>query len=287
MSTTRTALDLGHAREAFRKDGVVLLKEVFSASDLALAKQAFDWSIAHPTPAAQHYYPRPGATFLQDSYNVESWPLYTKFITESGLSSLVARILNTRQMWFFFEQIFLKSGDDVRRTPWHQDLPYLPVDGSQFAVVWMSLDPVSKANALEFIPGSHLGTSYNPTSFDPKDDTDPFFEEGPMPRLPDIEANRDAWRINSWATDPGDAIVFHPGIMHGGTATAAGTTRRTLSLRFLGDDVTYGYRPKMKAGADIGVDKDGRPKRDMSSVYAGFKPGDSFRPKSLIRLLGS
>jgi len=285
MSTMNTAANLRQARDAFEKDGVVLLKGVFRASDLAQAKDAFDWSIAHPTPAAQHYYPRPGATFLQDSYNVASWPYYTKFITESGLSSLVAGILDTKQMWFFFEQIFLKSGDDVRRTPWHQDSPYLPVDGSQFAVVWMSLDPVSKANALEFIPGSHLGISYNPTSFDPRDDTDPFFEEGSMPRLPDIEADRGAWTIVSWATEPGDAIVFHPGIMHGGAATPAGTTRRTLSLRFLGDNVTYGDRPKMKAGSDVGVDKDGKPKRDMSSVYSGFKPGDSFRPKSLVRLL--
>jgi ectoine hydroxylase-related dioxygenase (phytanoyl-CoA dioxygenase family) len=284
IATSAAAGAFREAGETFRKEGVVVLKGIFEPVDLLRATAAFDWSVSHPTPAVQRYYPRPGATFLQDSYNVESWPLYERFIRESRLDAVIAEILNTQEMWFYFEQIFLKSGDGVRRTPWHQDLPYLPVDGSQFAVVWMSLDPVSQDNALEFIPGSHLGTSYNPTSFDPNDDTDPFFEEGSMPRLPDIEADRAAWNIASWATAPGDAIVFHPGIMHGGAPTPVGATRRTLSLRFLGDDVTFAHRPKMKAGADVGVDQDGRPKRDMSAVYAGFKPGDRFRPQSLIRL---
>lgn len=275
------------AKEAFKNDGVVLLRGILTPADLTRAQDAFEWSVAHPTSAAQQYYPRPGATFLQDSYNVESWPLYLRFIKESCLNRAMGEILDTKDMWFFFEQIFLKSGDGVRRTPWHQDLPYLPVDGNQFGVVWMSLDPVGKANALEFIPGSHRRTIYNPASFDPKDDTDPFFEDGAFPRLPDVEGNRSAWNIVSWATEPGDVIVFHPAILHGGAPTAAGDTRRTLSLRFLGDDVTYAYRPKPKAGADIGVDQDGKPKRDMSGVYAGFAPGDRFRPKTLVQLLGS
>jgi len=37
----------------------------------------------------------------------------------------------------------------------------------------------------------------------------------------------------------GDVILFHPGLLHGGGATADGSPRRTLSIRFFGDDVVY------------------------------------------------
>ena len=69
--------------EAFKRDGVVLLKDVLDADALMRAEEAFNWSIAHPSPAVQYYYPEEGAKFFQDSYNVESWPVYRRFIEAS------------------------------------------------------------------------------------------------------------------------------------------------------------------------------------------------------------
>ena len=189
-------------------------------------------------------------------------------------------------MWFYFEQVFLKEGGECRRTPWHQDAPYLPVDGEQFGIAWFSLDPVAQADALEFIPGSHHGTLYNGTSFDAKDDTMPLFDEKDLPRLPDIEADRSAWKILSWATDPGDVVLFHPAALHGGAPTHMHTRRRTISLRFLGDDTIYAKRPVVPGAAHVGFDKTGKPKRDMSRLTAALNYGDKFRHPDLIKLVG-
>jgi len=141
-----------------------------------------------------------------------------------------------------YEQVFLKDGPAARRSGWHQDSSYITVDGSHLAVVWIAFDDVPEEDGLELVPGSHRGPLYNTTRFDPDDETAPLFEG--LPRLPDIEADRSAWDIVSWAVRPGDVIVFHPQVLHGGGATHDGRRRRTLSLRYFGQDATYVTRPR-------------------------------------------
>ena len=91
-----------------------------------------------------------------------------------------------------------------------------------------------------------------------------------MPRLPDIQAERDRFDIVSWDVDPGDILVFHLGALHGGAGTAAGLRRRTVSLRFMGPDVAFDGRPRDELGAQAGNDA------AMATVYAGLGHGDRF-----------
>jgi ectoine hydroxylase-related dioxygenase (phytanoyl-CoA dioxygenase family) len=174
-------------------------------------------------------------------------------------------------VWFMYEQVFLKEGGESRRTPWHQDSSYLPIDGSQIAVMWISFDPVAKNDSLEFVRGSHRGVMYDGSRFDPNDDTAPIYGDGSLPRLPNIEAERSRWDIVSWAVEPGDVLVFHPGVLHGGAATHRGTRRRTLSLRFFGEDAVYALRPGM-SGKRRPVDD---PEASVfARAAAALSPGD-------------
>jgi ectoine hydroxylase-related dioxygenase (phytanoyl-CoA dioxygenase family) len=94
-----------------------------------------------------------------------------------------------------------------------------------------------------------------------------------MPRLPDVEARRADFDIVSFAVEPGDVVVFHPAILHGGAATRPGTRRRTLSLRFFGEDATYAARPGM---TQVVVGE-----AEATNVFqllpATLSPGDPFR----------
>lgn len=284
--TSPVAQDQGRQlADNFRQNGAVLIKGLLDQSGLALAQEAFEWSLGHPSSAAQSYFPETGATFYQDLFNTESWPIYRQLFQQTALSGAVADLLDTQDLWFFFEQIFLKEGGESRRTPWHQDTSYFPIEGSQLAVLWLNLDPVSRENSLEFVRGSHLRTLYNGSSFDALDDTAPLYDEVVMPRLPNIEAERSAWDIISWAVEPGDAIAFHPSVLHGGAPTRPGTRRRTLSLRFFGDDVVFAERPNAREESDVGFNREGKASRDISEFYAGMKAGDKFRHEDFIRLV--
>jgi hypothetical protein len=67
-----------------------------------------------------------------------------------------------------------------------------------------------------------------------------WFPEGTLEELPDIEANRAAYPIITWALEPGDAILFHMLALHG--APGVTNRRRVLSVRFVGDDIRHAPR---------------------------------------------
>jgi ectoine hydroxylase-related dioxygenase (phytanoyl-CoA dioxygenase family) len=146
-----------------------------------------------------------------------------------------------------YEQVFKKEGGETRRTPWHQDTPYLPVRGTDLAVFWISFGSLDLAGTLEFVERSHRDTLYDGSAFDLDDDTLGLYNDPAYPRLPDIEANRDDFNIVAFPVEPGDVVIFHPSVLHGGGPTREHDVRQTLSLRFFGDDAVVAARP----GADI------------------------------------
>jgi len=234
---------------AFRRDGAVCLRKVLSPATLALAQEAFDWSLAHPGPGASELPSKGAGTFYQDLANPAALAAYDRLVRETEVGDLICALWEQTDVWFMYEQVFCKEGGETRRTPWHQDSPYLPVRGEQLAVMWISFDPVMTDQALEFVRGSHQGRIYDGSRFDPEDDTLPLYGDGSYPRLPDIEADRSRWPLVSWPTEPGDVLVFHPAILHGGGAIGALGRRRTLSLRFFGSDAVVAWRPGMGSGS--------------------------------------
>lgn len=263
-----------------REDGVVCVRNALDGNSLSLAQAAFDWSLAHPSPAANRYAGGEG-TFYQDLANPKAVAAYRELIEKSNAADIAAALWGTGDVWFMYEQVFLKEGGESRRTPWHQDSSYLPIDGSQIAVMWISFDPVAKNDSLEFVRGSHRGVMYDGSRFDPKDDTAPIYGDGSLPRLPNIEAERSRWDIVSWAVEPGDVLVFHPGVLHGGAATHRGIRRRTLSLRFFGPDAVYASRPGM-SGKRRPVDD---PEASVfARAAAALSPGDPLRHPGFPKL---
>ena len=222
---------------------MVHLAWALSPATLALAREAYDWSVSHPGPGASSLPAKGSGTFYQDLANPAALDRYRPLVRDTEIGDIIGALWKGSEVWFMYEQIFAKTGGVTRRTPWHQDTPYLPVRGSQVAVMWISFDPVAADQALEFVRGSHRGVLYDGSTFDPEDDTVPLYGDGSLPRLPDIEAERERWPIVSWPTEPGDVVVFHPAMLHGGGATTESTSRHTLSLRFFGEDAVVARRP--------------------------------------------
>jgi ectoine hydroxylase-related dioxygenase (phytanoyl-CoA dioxygenase family) len=227
----------------FETDGAVWLPGLLSQSWLNLIGAGLKRNLNNPGPNGRtHYEGRPGA-FYDDHCNYAAIPEYQRLLEDSPIADVAAKILGTENLWLFYDQIFVKEGGFSRRTPWHQDTPYFMAFGKQILGMWISLDPLTEEETLEVVAGSHLGPLYNGTAFDDDDDTVPVFDLQKFPRLPDIQRERDKWDIVSWASQPGDVLVMHPSILHGGAEMRAGGRRRTLSIRMFGDDVMYVERP--------------------------------------------
>lgn len=227
-------------RDDLHRDGVIHIPSFLSPTDLIDVADAFEWTENNRGPGYTPFPGDPGA--WQDLANPAAYQAYLGMLQRSPISGLLSALWGGGPVWFMYEQIFNKEGTS-NRTPWHQDTPYMPINGEHMAVVWISLDPVSREETLEFCRGSHRGTLFNATSFKPDDPTDPLYKDADLPRLPDIESERDQWDIVGWATEPGDVVIFHPSTLHGGGAPGATGRRRTLTLRYFGENAYYEARP--------------------------------------------
>lgn len=271
VNRTEAIAAAAEAASILDRDGVVHLPGALDQQDLQAVLDLFDHGIAHPGPGANHAYRgTDGGSFFIDTFNMANWPAYAPAYSGTIVPDLVAALWQSPDVWFFYEQLFHKQGD-MRRTPWHQDSTYLPVEGDHVAVVWIPLDPLDEWSSLEFALGSHRGPMYNTSAFDPEDDTRPITDDGSLPRLPDIEAERDAWDIVSWAAEPGDIVVFHANVLHGGGPTRDGGRRRTVSLRYFGADAVVASR--LKGGVS-----------SLIPMLADLEPGDPFRADAFAKV---
>jgi ectoine hydroxylase-related dioxygenase (phytanoyl-CoA dioxygenase family) len=264
--------DIDALRKAYAEDGAVLVKAALDACQLADTLKAYEWSLAHPGPGASRIKQASSATFYQDLWNPDCLAGYRDMLKSSPLPALVADVWGTPDVWFMYEQVFLKEGGESRRTPWHQDSSYLAVAGQDLAVAWITFDRMAREDSLEFVRGSHKGPLYNGSRFELGDDTAPLHPGAPLPRLPDIEASRAHYDIVAWPVEPGDVVLFHPAMLHGGAATHEGQRRRTLTLRFFGKNAHYDARPG-PAGPRI------------AGFHERMQQGDAFRDSSFLKLL--
>ena len=271
MSGENLREEIPRLRETYHTDGAICIRNVLDEQMLAEAFECFQWSLENPTPSACTFYDSETAEFYQDLCHPNGALAYQNLLCNAPLAELIATLWDAEDVWFLYEQVFVKQGEATRRTPWHQDTSYLALEGEQVAVAWISFDSVTAEHSLEFVRGSHRGELYNGSAFDAEDDTAPIYPDG-LPRLPDIEANRAAWDILSFDVTPGDVVIFHPSTLHGGAATEAGAQRRTLSLRFFGADAVYAERPS-QAPAPL-----------ITGLHETMRPGQAFRHPAFPRL---
>ncbi|MBA6058743.1 phytanoyl-CoA dioxygenase family protein [Pseudomonas juntendi] len=242
-------------RKAFHDDGAVLVKGLLNQEQLARCREAYDWSVEHHGPHATRMFAGTTQQSHVDNANPQAKQRLEALVDSLPLGSLFSQIWGSRNVWYFAEEVFLKAGGQGSRTLWHQDTSYLPWAGDHWGNAWISFESVPQRNALEIIRGSHRGPRYDGTTFtDPDDPTQPLHDNGVLPRLPDIEAERKlnprAYDILSWATEPGDVILLHPGSLHGGAPVDSDfPSRHTFVFRFFGDDATFKPLPSdSKAG---------------------------------------
>jgi ectoine hydroxylase-related dioxygenase (phytanoyl-CoA dioxygenase family) len=236
------------ALEAFRRDGATVLRNQIGAEWIDALRTGVERNRTAPSPWA-HWYTNPDESvgFWTDYVTWRDVPEYRRVVFDSGLGGVAARLMGSRTARFFHEHVLVKEPGAVERTPWHHDQPYYCVDGDQNVSMWIALDPVGPDTAMRFLAGSHTWNRW----FIPRRFLDhaPYASEsGRYELLPDVDAliagDPERHRVVSFAVDPGDVIAFHYRTLHDAPANRSATTRRrTVSLRWVGDDAVWAERP--------------------------------------------
>lgn len=221
--------------QRYEQDGAVCLRGLFDASWVERMR------------AAVENYLDGQSKFAVDWVLWPTDPEMRAFAFESPAAHIAQRLMRSRSVRLFFDQIFVKEPGTDAPTPWHHDQPFWPVQGRQICSIWLALDPVSReSSGLEYVKGSHLwGTEYRPAAFSAKN-KDVFKDAQHGSAIPDFDALRDQYEFLSWDLEPGDCLVHQALAVHGASGNRTRTQRRrALSTRWTGDDAVYAPRPGM------------------------------------------
>ncbi|MCR9135993.1 MAG: phytanoyl-CoA dioxygenase family protein [Alphaproteobacteria bacterium] len=225
--------------DTFQRDGVVLIKGLFK-DHIDTIRAGIERNMADPGPyAAENLKEGEGGRFFDDYCNWTRIPEFEQVIHASPAAKVAADLMKSDRVQVFHDHVLVKEPGTSKPTPWHQDGPYYFVDGVQNVSFWSPMDAVTDAS-LRCVAGSHawdkpvLPTRWlAETSFYPDED-----EYMPVPD-PDAEG----MEIREWEMQPGDAVAFNYGILHGARGNATTSRRRAFSLRLVGDDARYVERP--------------------------------------------
>jgi hypothetical protein len=189
---------------------------------------------------------------------------FRALVFESPVAEMVGRVIQSNSVRFYWDQIFAKVPGGGP-TYWHTDYPGWPVRGNHLPSFWIALTPIRRnLNSLEYIAGTHLTETLPwPRTWNAKRVPRP----ADRPDFIDWEAHRGDPKIRflSWDMEPGDAVVIHPKVYHGGGANLHPTEHRiALTTRWFGDDIVWDPRPEA-------VNSPGMP---LSSMVPGAQPSD-------------
>jgi ectoine hydroxylase-related dioxygenase (phytanoyl-CoA dioxygenase family) len=223
---------------AFQADGAVPLRRLFSDWVEPL-RAGVEKNIAAPSTDVRIYDGGNGR-FFGDYCNWDRIPEYRDFVFHSPAAQVAGRLMGSKTVRLFHEHVLVKEPGAEVATPWHHDQPYYCVDGRQNVSLWIPLDPVARDTVVEFVAGSHRwGRWFRPERFN----RTPLFEDDPLEPIPDIDGERDRYRILGWDLEPGDAVAFHFLTLHGAPANRwKSRRRRAFSARWIGDDAVFAIR---------------------------------------------
>jgi ectoine hydroxylase-related dioxygenase (phytanoyl-CoA dioxygenase family) len=248
MTQSKPAGISGAQLEAFRRDGVICLRNVVDKEKIERLRAAVDRDIASPGP---RYYGYAGADGKGGFHgNQDLWLHDADFADHclhSALPRLAGALLEANEVRLYFDHLFVKEPGAASPTPWHNDQPYWPIAGRQVVSFWLALDPVTAdSGAVEYVRGSHMWDRwFQPRGFsDSKTGINSYTQNPDYEPVPDIDGARGDYDIVTFDMQPGDALAFHALTLHGagGNATAD-RRRRGYAVRYVGDDVRYDPRP--------------------------------------------
>jgi len=221
--------------EAYGRDGVVCLKNIFPSDSFEFLAKAIEKAMRLPGIHAEEYSRSGQGRFFGDLEMALRIPEFRQFALESPAAEIAGRIMGASRVNFFYDQLLVKEPGTEERTPWHQDQPYWAVTGHQVCSLWLPIDPVPEDVSPEYICGSHRWPEFSAYHFS---DGTPYTGTG-LPLLPDIESERDKYPIVRFRLEPGDCLVFQAMIVHGSPGNRSSHRRRAISTRWTGDDARY------------------------------------------------
>lgn len=227
----------GTMREAFERDGYVVLNGVFSDSEVTAMKQEIDRVLglngSDPlpglNPAELESFQNHGVFVGLAAHSKE----FHEAAKQPEIVNALRQIIGDRII-FLSDKVVRKNATTEFASPWHQDWPYWK--GSHKFSVWIALDPATRDNGcLKIVPGSHrLGELTH--------DGETNDGLGFANRLEDSRIDEND--VIPVELDAGSVVVFHDLLFHASYPNTSGKSRYALISTYMdggADDPEYSW----------------------------------------------
>jgi ectoine hydroxylase-related dioxygenase (phytanoyl-CoA dioxygenase family) len=232
--------------EAYARDGVVCLRNVFDRDWIEMLEPIARRIAAGEDLGMLPHRPGSFMTHVLDEFR--------ELAFNSPLGEACGRVMESKEVRFFIDQIFAKEPHSTSKTIWHNDRAGWPFTGVMVPSFWMPLTPITKENCLETLAGSHTQDVkyWNSTA-----NSRQMVKLADRTNLPDGEAirNNENFRILSWDLEPGDALLLHPWVLHYSAGNPSDDWRIAISIRPIGDDIRWDPRPECVNLAGVSFDE--------------------------------
>lgn len=222
--------------ETYVRDGVVCLRDVFDK----------DWINTLLPVAKRIVLDQEDFGLLphrKNRYMARRIEEFRELALNSPLGEVCGRTMKSKEIRFYYDEIFAKPPNSSTKTVWHNDRGGWPVRGEMVPSFWMPLTPITKANCLEVIAESHRNdvTYWNLTP-----NARRMIQPDNRENVPDGEEvrNDSSYRFLNWDMEPGDVLLLHPWVLHYSSGNPSDEWRIAISARVFGDDIVWDPRPE-------------------------------------------
>ena len=150
--------------QAYQQDGVIKLKQVFSAESLGILRREVLSAVSELGPSVDgenrdEEYPSedldPYRKAFTQVYNLWAHSEAIRSFVSGRLADIATKLMGVNGVRIYHDQALFKEPGGVA-TPWHVDHYYWPLATEKVLTAWIPLIPISaEMGPLEFAIGSH------------------------------------------------------------------------------------------------------------------------------------
>ncbi|SDO19234.1 Ectoine hydroxylase-related dioxygenase, phytanoyl-CoA dioxygenase (PhyH) family [Paenibacillus sp. yr247] len=233
----------------YRENGFVQIDNIITPEEMEELRQYADEAILEEHSHSQQPDKENRGYFRVLNQRFNTWRDHggmAKFSLHSRFADTARQLSGQPGVRLFHDHLLFKMPGDSKPTPWHQDLPYWPMNESGALSMWLPLDDVNEDNGcMMFVPKSHkIGKLQAIDLIEPQDIYEFVHGEEQETRQKPVIV-----RMKSGSCTFHDGLTFH--YAHSNTTDKP---RRVLAVIYMPDGITYSGKPHILADYARGLD---------------------------------